>query len=186
MARSALLLRQARLHRKLAFRPRLRARPRRAYRPHARFADQRARPRHRGAGRRHVEHRRVAGSGVRDAAPLLVRGGCRVRSRCHPRGARRARGCERRTRGGVALARPRRGHRALNTTVWIECGREPISTDAAPTTTAYCPPRGVGFMTTTATLPSALTKAVVSSMLRLGDARIRLAPGRMNFEKWPR
>src|SRR5438067_972826 len=118
MARSALLLRQARLHRKLAFRPRLRARPRRAYRPHA--------------------------------------------------------------------ARPRRGHRALNTTVWIECGREPISTDAAPTTTAYCPPRGVGFMTTTATLPSALTKAVVSSMLRLGDARIRLAPGRMNFEKWPR
>jgi len=41
-------------------------------------------------------------------------------------------------------------------------------------------------MTTTATVPSSFTKAVASSMLRLGDARIRLAPGRMNFEKWPR
>src|SRR6266566_4245973 len=73
----------------------------------------------------------------------------------------------------------------LKTTVWIECGSELISTDEAPTTREYCPPRGVGFMTTTATVPSSLTKPVVSSMLRLGDARIRLAPGRMNFEKWP-
>src|SRR2546422_9883219 len=99
------------------------------------------------------------------------------------RRARRSRGCERRTRGGVALARH---HLALKTTVWIECGRELISTEAAPTATEYGPPRGVGFMTTTATVPSSLTKAVASSMLRLGDARIRLAPGRMDFEKWPR
>src|SRR5712692_927409 len=75
--------------------------------------------------------------------------------------------------------------RALKTTVWIECGRELISTDDEPTTREYGPPRGVGFMTTTATVPSSLTKAVVSSMLRLGEARIRRAPGRMNFEKWP-
>ena len=76
-------------------------------------------------------------------------------------------------------------HLALKTTVWIECGREVISTDEEPATKEYCPPRGVGFMTTTATVPSWLTKPVVSSMLRLGDARIRRAPARMNFEKWP-
>src|SRR5216683_601159 len=75
--------------------------------------------------------------------------------------------------------------RGLKTTVWIECGSELISTDEEPTTREYGPPRGVGFMTTTASVPSSLTNAVVSSMLRLGDARIRLAPGRMNFEKWP-
>ena len=67
----------------------------------------------------------------------------------------------------------------------MECGRERISTDAEPTTRLYCPAVAVGFMTTTATVPSWFTKAVVSNMLRLGDARIRRAPGRMNFEKWP-
>jgi hypothetical protein len=40
-------------------------------------------------------------------------------------------------------------------------------------------------MTTTTTLPSGLAKAVASNMLRLGAAKILLAPGRMNFEKCP-
>src|SRR5207245_10559694 len=75
--------------------------------------------------------------------------------------------------------------RPLKTTVWIECGGELISTDAAPTTREYGAPRAGGFMTTTATVPSWLTKAVLSRMLRLGDASMRLAPGRMNFEQWP-
>jgi len=32
-----------------------------------------------------------------------------------------------------------RTHRALKTTVWIECGRELISTDDDPTARKYCP-----------------------------------------------
>src|SRR5438105_63262 len=92
----------------------------------------------------------------------------------------------------VALPRANPGHVShvtysltVKTTVWIECGREPISTDDEPTTREYCPPCAVWFMTTTATAPSSFTKAVVSNMLRLGDARMRRAPGRMNLEKWP-
>src|SRR2546426_4282004 len=100
-----------------------------------------------------------------------------------------AAGCHRRSPGAdaaVGVGRTGRAlHGALKTTVWIECGRELISTDADPTAMKYCPPFGVGFMTTTATVPSSFTKAVASSMLRLGDATMRRAPGWMNLEKWP-
>jgi hypothetical protein len=41
------------------------------------------------------------------------------------------------------------------------------------------------FITTTATLPSGLIKAVERSALRLGELTIRFAPGRMNLEKCP-
>jgi len=40
-------------------------------------------------------------------------------------------------------------------------------------------------MTTVASLPSALRKAVASRLLRLLAALTRCAPGRIYFEKWP-
>src|SRR2546428_11633495 len=107
-----------------------------------------------------------------------------------------AAGCHRRSQGAdaaVGVGRTGRAlrwpsvsstHGALKTTVWIECGRELISTDAEPTTRLYCPAVAVGFMTTTNTVPSWFTEAVVSSILRLGDARSQRAPGRTNFVKW--
>ena len=41
------------------------------------------------------------------------------------------------------------------------------------------------FITTTATLPLGLRKAVVFRVSRFEEATMGLAPGRMNFEKWP-
>src|SRR5881396_1973798 len=70
----------------------------------------------------------------------------RVRQRCHHRRPECRAG-----RVGVAARShtylsggPSGYHLALKTTVWIECGREVISTDEEPATKEYCPPRGVG------------------------------------------
>src|ERR1051326_6104879 len=72
-----------------------------------------------------------------------------------------------------------------NTTVWMEGGGDVSVMLASPIRTWYCPPLAPGFMTTTATFPSGFTNPVASNMLRLGATTMRLAPGRMNFEKWP-
>src|SRR2546427_339993 len=59
--------------------------------PRARIADQRARPRCRGARGWHVKHRRTAGSDVRSAPPLPVCGWSELRSGGYPRSGRRPR-----------------------------------------------------------------------------------------------
>ena len=63
-----------------------------------------------------------------------------------------------------------------NTSVWIECGK--LSTSAACPSSQrkygiFC---SVRFITTAATFPSGLRKAVESSGLRLGELAMRFAP----------
>lgn len=67
----------------------------------------------------------------------------------------------------------------------IECGKLFASAACPPTYSLYLNSVSLVFITMTTMDPSVLRNPVDNNWARDEDTAIRLAPGRMYFEKWP-
>ena len=67
----------------------------------------------------------------------------------------------------------------------IECAGLLVATALPPRFSLKATAFSEAFITTTAIEPSVFLNAVVASTSVVEEATMRLAPGRMNFEKWP-